>query len=541
MTEAAVPSAGTSPKAGQEIAGGKSMLLTRDLGWGAVFVFSLTSIGLTYGGLLPFSTIAGVIPGANLAGVFTVAAFFALFHAYVYSAIGALVRRNGADYLLASRVLNAPLAFASSWTLVIFMALAGGTVVASVLQEILPMFARALSLVFDQQGMVNNLEVFSSPAGVTLYGTIGVMLIFLMLIFSTKVTGRFLLVGLICSLAAWLLVITQMAQGSPLQFSAAWDQVMGQGSYISQLINARNQGLQMNTEPNRTALAGLVFGLTLFFGYFNATFFAREVKAPEKNLLRGSWSAVLVAWVLLAMGASFAQTVIPLEWLSAQSYLSRLAQFQESTYPWLPFYSMLLNPNAFVFWVVTAAWVLSLLGLAHTFLYTSSRIIQAWAEDNVVPAGVDFVHPVLRSPLIAVLIVSILAEVGVVLTALQERIGGQMNLSFILACVQVLPVLAITLLPFLRKQWFEQAPLMVRRKIGPIPLITICGLISLFSLGWAIASLFILPGTGAETLLALGFVSGVFLLGLAWFFGRKTYLAQQGQDLSKRFKELPKE
>lgn len=541
MTETAVPSTGTSPKAGLETMGGKSISLVREMGWGAVFVFAITSIGLTYSGLLPFSTITGQWPGVDLVGVLTVAAVMALINAYTFASIGTLVQRNGSDYLLASRVLSAPLAFASSWTLVVFMALAGGTVIASMLQETLPMFARALSLIFGNKLLINNLDAFSTPEGVALYGTIGILIIFLLLIFSARVNRRFLLGGFVLALLAWLVVTLQFASASPADFQAAWDKVMGQSSYLTQLMDAHNNGLQVNFSPALTILAGLVFGLPIFFGYYNATFFAREVKEPEKNLLRGSWSALLASWVLLALGTLLVQRIIPLEWLSAQSVLSKLPQFEETAMPWLPFYSLMLHPNIFVFWLVSACWVLSLLALAHTFLYTSSRIILAWAEDNLIPSGADFVHPVLRSPLIAVLLVSIVAEAGVILSALQERIGAHINLAFFIACVQVLPVLAITLLPFLRKEWFAQAPLLVRRKIGPIPLITLVGLVSLVSLGWAIASLFLLSGSSAENLTTIVIFVGIFALGLAWFFGRKYFLSTQGQDLIPTFKSLPKD
>jgi len=60
----------------------------------------------------------------------TVAMILCLFHAYTYSVIGATMPRSAADYTMASRTLSAPLAFAASWTLVIFSAMVAGSLIA---------------------------------------------------------------------------------------------------------------------------------------------------------------------------------------------------------------------------------------------------------------------------------------------------------------------------------------------------------------------------------------------------------------------------
>ena len=108
---------------GKKLYARKSSGLVRTIGVFGAMVFGVHCISLSSSGLIPFSWVDGVWPGSSIIGVVTVAMFFCLFHAYTYAVIGATMPRSAADYTLASRTLSAPLAFAASWTLVIFSAM----------------------------------------------------------------------------------------------------------------------------------------------------------------------------------------------------------------------------------------------------------------------------------------------------------------------------------------------------------------------------------------------------------------------------------
>ena len=122
MAEMAAP-AGAQDK---KLYARKSSGLVRTIGIFGAMVFGVHCISLSSSGLIPFSWVAGVWPGSSIIGVLSVAMFFCLFHAYTYSVIGAAMPRSAADYTMASRTLSAPLAFAASWTLVIFSAMVAG-------------------------------------------------------------------------------------------------------------------------------------------------------------------------------------------------------------------------------------------------------------------------------------------------------------------------------------------------------------------------------------------------------------------------------
>jgi amino acid transporter len=244
---------------------------------------------------------------------------------------------------------------------------------------------------------------------------------------------------------------------------------------------------------------------------------------------------------LIGAAVYLVQRMVPLEWLSAESFLNQSGAASGSAMPWLPFYVAILHPSAILIYFLGIVWVFTMLNLAHTFLYTGSRIILAWAEDHLIPASAVFVHPELHSPLITILMICILAEVGVVDTALQNGVTNTTDPVFFITATQLLPVLGITLLPFLRRDWYRKAPSILQWRIGPLPMITLVGVLALAYQIWMLSALIVWPGfsqVGVGTAITFAVV---FLSGVAWFYVRRHTLIQGGEDVDSWLKRLPEE
>lgn len=226
--------------------------------------------------------------------------------------------------------------------------------------------------------------------------------------------------------------------------------------------------------------------------------------------MRGTWLALLVAWAVLVLAVFFVGRLISPEWLSAQSFLSLSAAHDGQAAPSLLLYASILKPSPVLTWLVGIIWVYTFLNLAHTYLYTSSRVIMTWAEDRILPDIFAFIHPRLHSPLIAVLMVSLLAELGVLAASIGGNSGINITSVLFLAITQVLPVSGIMLLPFLKKDWFERSVPLVRRKVGRVPVITIVGGASLLYLAGVIAAVLALPDRWQFSLPSLWVVALMF-------------------------------
>jgi basic amino acid/polyamine antiporter, APA family len=519
----------------------KSSGLVRTIGVFGAMVFGIHCISLSSSGLIPFSWVAGVWPGSSIIGVLSVAMFFCLFHAYTYSVIGAAMPRSAADYTMASRTLNAPLAFAASWTLVIFSAMVAGSLIAWIPKTALPVLFRAMGIISNNPNLTEFATWSSTKTGIIVIGTICALITFLTMILPTRTILRILEVGFFLGLLAWAVLYFQLGTAAKDAFPAAWDKFMGAGSYAARIDLAKANGMVVNPNVTIMTLAGLIMGFWIFYGYYIPTFFAGEVKQAEKTLLAGSWSSLIVSWAIFVTAALLLQRLVPLEWIAAESYLSNAGVSDANPMPWITFYAGILKPNFILLWIVAFAWFYTLINLAQTYFFYCSRIIFAWSFDRLIPEKVCYIHPTLHSPIIAIIIITLIAEVGVIDAATGGVMGAQLNFVFFAVCTQLVPVLAITLFPFTKPDLFENATAFVKRRIGKVPVITIVGGITMTYLLWMIIASFLYPAVGGRigtgTLLTmLGFAgSGIIVFYLARWYRLK----QEGIDIKWTFQSLP--
>ena len=523
----------------------KSSGLVRTIGVFGAMVFGVHCISLSSSGLITFSWVAGVWPGSSIIGVLTVAMFFCLFHAYTYAVIGATMPRSAADYTLASRTLSAPLAFAASWTLVIFSAMVAGSLIAWIPKTALPVLFRTMGIVLANQGFVDFANWSVSPVGIVLVGTVCTVITFILMIQPTRTILRILEVGFFLGLLAWVILYFQLGTAARDAFPAAWDKFMGAGSYAARIDLAKANGMVINPNVGIMTLAGLIMGFWIFYGYYIPTFFAGEVKQAESTLITGSWASLLVTWAIFVVAAILLQRLVPLEWIAAESYLSNAGVADATPMPWITFYAAILSPNILLLWVVAIAWVYTLINLAQTYFFYCSRIIFAWSFDRLIPEKVCYIHPTLNSPIIAILIITLIAEIGVLDASgwlwAGSVMGAQLNFVFFAACTMLVPVLAITLFPFTKPDLFANASAFVKRKIGGLPLITVVGAITWLFLLWLIVASFLFPAVGGRiSATTLAILAGFIISGLIVFYVARSYrMSKEGIDINWTFQSVP--
>jgi basic amino acid/polyamine antiporter, APA family len=530
---------------GKKLYARKSSGLVRTIGVFGAMVFGVHCISLSSSGLIPFSWVAGVWPGSSIIGVLTVAMFFCLFHAYTYSVIGATMPRSAADYTLASRTLSAPLAFAASWTLVIFSAMVAGSLIAWIPKTAFPVLFRTMGIVTSNQSFIQFADWSVTPIGIVLIGTICTAITFVLMILPTRTILRVLEVGFFLGLFAWIIIYFQLGTAAKDAFPAAWDKFMGAGSYAARIDLAKANGMVTNPNVAMMTLAGLIMGFWIFYGYYIPTFFAGEVKQAENTLIAGSWASLIVTWAIFVVGALLLQRLVPLEWIAAESYLSNAGVTDANPMPWITFYAAILKPNIVLLWIVAIAWFYTLINLAQTYFFYCSRIIFAWSFDRLIPEKVCYIHPTLHSPIVAIAIITAIAEVGVLDASgwlwPGSVMGAQLNFVFFAVCTQLVPVLAITLFPFTKPDLYENASAYVKRKVGNVPLITIIGGITMAYLLWMIIASFLFPAVGGRIGAGtLGTLAGFVISGLAVFYIARWYrMKNEGIDINWTFQSVP--
>ena len=118
--------------------------------------------------------------------------------------------RSAADYTMASRTLSAPLAFAASWTLVIFSAMVAGSLIAWIPKTAFPVLFRTMGIVMANQGFINFATWSATPVGIALIGTICTIITFVLMILPTRTILRILEIGFFLGLLAWVILYFQL-------------------------------------------------------------------------------------------------------------------------------------------------------------------------------------------------------------------------------------------------------------------------------------------------------------------------------------------
>ncbi len=366
----------------------------------------------------PFRDPGGAVCRADLIGMVLMMAVAAALLSILYSVIGAVIPRYGADYCLASRVTNPALGFAFSLTSVGLLSFASGSLVASIFHTTIPSLARVLSIVTQEDTLANQVAAVSEPYAVTLWGTVLIIVLFFLLILPPKTTHRILFAGASLSLLAWVILSIELSQAGRGAFQAAWDSFIVDSSFLQRLQLADQMGMPVQGSPGTVVFAGLLLGFGLFAGFVNTINISAEVDRPQSNLWRGNLAAIVVWSGVIVAAVYFLRRHVSADWLSAQSFLYLSGDQTIQVMPFVPLYAAILQPNPGIVLLVGVCWLFGSVAMAHAFLYSCSRVILAWVNDHVAPDLLGFIHPGLKSPLVTVLLVCILADIGVTVSAL---------------------------------------------------------------------------------------------------------------------------
>jgi amino acid transporter len=373
-----------------------------------------------------------------------------------------------------------------------------------------------------------------------LMGTLIILLAYFTLLVPPRVFFRILRIGFLLTLAAWILIFIVLGSATPGAFQEGWDQFLGPNSYAQVIPAAQALGMNTDLSAQRMPLVGLAAGFWIFFGFFVSTFFAGEVKKPERNLLTGNWLGLVLVWAVLTGLAYLLSRVVPADWLSAVSFLRQAGAAANHAIPWLPFYVMVLAPGLPLVLLMFLAWLYATINLVQVMMGYMSRIMLAWADDGLLPLGMDYIHPRFRSPLLTLLVAAGLVQIGLVNALLGGFWGSQYSLPFMAALAMMIPVTAMTVYPYLKPDWFETSPALVRARLGPLPLVSLLGGIALFSLLWFVASALILRTIPGALNRGDGLALAIFVgTGLLWYWARRANLKAKGIHLADSFKFLP--
>src|SRR5881296_1989906 len=486
----------------------------------SAFAYNVLNIGVIFPWV--YITTIALYPNANVWLGIIITGLFTAFLAVVYAGLASAMPRTGGDYVFQSRTLRPWLGFAIVSTMIItfflqWQALAGWLVAVLGLS---PMFL-GLGITMDSSTiaalvLIKSFRWFVKIQWVMWYGFLLSFALMVVLFFLTP-TSVF---------QARFDRATQLIYGST---GLTYSQILS--SYFTPTTAAAWVSTLLVAPVALTSLG--------WVGYAQEQ--AGEIQGAQSlknqmfiNVGGGLFSTVLMALLAFAMVQTVGQ-----DWLSGAS-AGWLAVAPNMIYPWFSNLAMMLTDNPIILFLLIIGILLNALQIVFNVIVGWTRVAVAMSIDGALPKAVSHVSPRTHTPVTAHVIFLILG--GFVFAYVYNLVPGYT--TYTLAVTAVATVMYIgtalggALFPWTRKEVYATAPI-AKFKVGPIPLITICGVIAaLFSAAMLYYFLTVpflvnvdMSNLGYSGNLFLYVVVLIFFGWVAYYFIRRAYLKRIGINL----------
>lgn len=366
-------------------ASGKSSHLTRKLGLlGLMSTGVCSMIGASIY-VIPFM-IQRNVPGIGeyVLPAFLFAALPALFAAFAYAALASAMPRAGGSYLYASRALHPYLGFIAS-----FSQWFGLSIVIGVISYVLVPFIRDFFLGLGLEELASWLEI----------GWIRVSLSLLLLwsfavvnILGLKTYQRTLIPLMLLMFGLGAVVILAGFSYTHADFIGALD-----GS-IDRTFLERTSSFDWNTF---LAAAALLF--SSFIGFDAIAQAGGEAINPSKNLPKAIGLAILVVGVFYFIFTLSVYHAVPWQFVAQEAMTTDLTAAGLLSY---------LLPSWLGVLILFGA-AIALLNDLPAMILSVSRLVFSWAEDELFPKSLAYIHPQFQTPLPAIVLSTLVATIGV--------------------------------------------------------------------------------------------------------------------------------
>src|SRR5213080_1455886 len=448
----------------------------------SAFAYNILNIGIIF----PWVYITTIIlyPVASIwLGIF-ITGVFTGFLAVVYAGLASAMPRTGGDYVFQSRTLRPWLGFAIVSTMIItfflqWQALAGWLVAVLGLS---PMFL-GLGITMDSPTFINWGLWFASPVGAMVTTMVSSTIAALVLIKSFRWFVKIQWVmwyGFLLSFAL-MVVLFFLTPTSVFQarFDRATQLIYGStGLTYSQILSSYFTPTTAAAWVSTLLVAPVALTSLGWVGYAQEQ--AGEIQGAQslRNQMFINLGGGLVSMGMMAVLAFAMIQTVGQNWLSgaaAASFVPGLPMIA----PWFSNLAMMLTDNPIILFLMIVGVLLNALQVVFNVIVGWTRVAVAMSIDGALPKVVSHVSPRTHTPVYAHLIFLILG--GYVYAYIYNMVPGY--LTYTLAVTAVATVMYIgtaiggAIFPRTRREVYRTSPI-AKYKVGPIPVITICGAIA---------------------------------------------------------------
>jgi amino acid transporter len=499
-----------------------------------VFAAILIPVGMSQA--LNFGTAA--FPGANIALAFIIGAILLLGFAAVYVLFTIAMPRSGGDYVWVSRSLSPFVGFVVNVTLTFVFV----NWVAFNFTTMMNLFVPAAGYVMGWPESVTSW--FTTSGHQFLVATILTAIFAVIMILGTKFVSKFMRILFLlvwAGMAVWFigLIITPNS------------------SFVSNFVTST--GVQPDTiaslakENGFSITDGLNLGMTLLamlWAFQNLTgfeftgYFAGELKSVRKTVVISVMGGLVAGALLYAIGSFLVYRTVGFDLFSNLSYLG--ANASDKLPAGVPYVLPALTkffaiPFALKCFIVFS-FMISILWWTPVGFMLGTRNLFAWSFDHLVPSGISDVHPTLHTPVKATIIMAVYIELLNFLNIYAGLGNFLINIVAVMALAFAAVGLAAIVFPYRRKDLFDNAPEVVRKKVFGLPLMTLAGIVTMISWLFVLIAAFSASQFGMDvTPIAMIEAFCVPIIAVIWYVIAVKIRKRQGLDMKKVFLEIPPE
>src|SRR5881397_3757465 len=512
----------------------------------SAFAYNVLNIGVIFPWV--YITPLALDNGASIWAGILICGSFASILAVVYAGLASAMPRTGGDYVFQSRTLKPWLGFAIVSTMIITFFLQwqalGGWLVAVL--GLSPMFL-GLGLTTGNQMFIDWGVWFATPMGAMITTMVSSTIAAAVLIKSFRWFVKIQWVMWYGFLLSFFLMVVMFFVTQTSTFTARFDRatqvIVGpSGLTYAQLLSGYFTPTTEAAWLTTLLVAPVALTSLGWVGYAQEQ--AGEIQGAQslRNQMFINLGGGLVSMVMMAVLAFAMIQTVGQNWLAAAA-----GSGQPPIAPWFSNLAMVLTDNPIILFLMIIGILLNALQVVFNVIVGWTRVAVAMSIDGALPRAVSHVSPRTHTPVNAHVIFLILG--GFLYAYIYNMVPGYT--TYTLAVTAVATVMYIgtaiggAVFPRTRREVYQTSPI-AKYKVGPVPLITICGLIaagfSAWMLYWYITEPFLgiaNLSAGFDGVKSLLIMVAIFVGWTVYYFVRRAYLRSRGINLDLAYKEVP--
>jgi len=445
--------------------------------------------------------------------------------------------RSGGDYVWVSRSLSPFLGFVVNTTLTFIFI---GWVSVN-FNTMMTLFMSATAYVLGWPMSI--VTWFTVPINQFIVGTVLTILFTLIMMRGTRFAARFMRIMFVIvwsGMAIWYIGLLITPNETFLANFTAVTKIDP-----ATIINiAKTAGFEAPTTMNiGMTLAAMMWEFLGLTGFEWTGYFAGEVKNVNRTVIISTLGSLFGGAVLLVIGSVLVYRMAGYDFFSSLSYIGLNAPDKlPAGVPYmLPALTRFIALPAVIKGYIAFAFLLSFIWWTPAGFMLGTRNLFAWSFDRMAPQWVADVHPTLRTPAKATIIIGIAIELLNTLVIFGGMMSMVMNIFVIMAMAFVLVGIAAIVFPYRRKDIFQNSPELVQKKIFGVPVMVIAGVVTVLS--WLLVLVGAFTAEFGLLLTPAGIIGTLVIpvVSIIWYFVAVSIRRRQGLDMGNVFSEIPPE